>query len=112
MAAPTDRFAVARAANSARRRERIEEFRRLTRDEGHTFTVACARMHIDKTTASNYERELIAETGVSALAARQRQYAQTRQAGVSKQDAAAQFRITYRTASNWERTLREVADAS
>lgn len=112
MAVPTDRFAAARAANAARRRERIEEFRRLTRDEAHTISVACARMHISTSTASDYEKELIAATGVDALTARRRLYWQTRKAGVSKRDAAGWFRITYRTASNWERVLLEVHRAS
>lgn len=112
MAHRTDRYAAARAARSARRLERIEEFRRLTRDEAHTIGVACARMHISKSTASDYEKELIAATGMDALTARRRLYWQTRKAGVSKPDAAAWFRITYRTASNWERVMLEANRAS
>jgi hypothetical protein len=107
----TDSWAVARAAVSENKQARKARYRCLTRVCGWSGSRAARELKVCLDTARNYEREILAETGVGLLAARQSVYRRLRDSGIGQHVAAHRMQISGRTSRRWEQALAAVGAA-
>jgi DNA-binding NarL/FixJ family response regulator len=105
----SDPFAPARAAKSAARNARIEQYRRLTRIECLTAKAACKELKISHATGANYEEELVRITGMTWKTARRLRCVQLRNQGLPTKEIAERMGVHVETVRLYAATSEEAA---
>lgn len=97
------------AAQAERKRERVAEFKRLTRGDGMSLPEACRRMRISRASGWNYEADVAKETGETIHQAHRRLFAEFLEAGLSPKAAAQVMGRHPGTGRNWYQAMREAS---